>query len=81
MPHSEQLTPAQRALLDYVGRSEAGILIRCLSTTLSISISKYIPDHIGEEASTPGVVTLESWFFTLELIEHLASIGAEPPPA
>lgn len=81
MQHSEQsITPAQRALLDICSRGDAGNLFKSLSITLSLSITHYLPDVAGGASrSTPADKTLEAWFFTLELMEHLHDIAVEQP--
>lgn len=81
MPNSEsKLTPAQRALLEICRGADAGNLFKSLSITLSLSITHYLPDVPGGASrSTPADKTLEAWFFTLELMEHLHDIAVEKP--
>lgn len=75
----KELTPAQIALLDCCTTNGADCLYKSLSITLGLSIISHVPESIGGDAPTPTVKTLEAWYFTLELLEHLHDISAESP--
>lgn len=80
MRHLEkELTPAQCALLEFCHQTDADCLYKSLSLTLGLSIVGHVPESIGGDAPTPTVKTLEAWYFTLELMEHLHDISAESP--
>ena len=69
---TEQLTPAQVQLLDFVSHLDAGSLYESLHTMLSISIGKE-----NEGFATPKAVS--AWYFTFELLRHVHLIAAERP--
>lgn len=69
----KQLTPAQRALLDFCDGADAHSLYQNLSITLGLSITHYV----SEEKSSPTEKTLEAWYFTLELMGIIHDIAVE----
>lgn len=75
---TNDLTPAQKALLEFASPLEADGLYQHLATTLGISIVNYLTD---EERTSPGATptpkALEAWYFTLEMMNRLHSIAAE----
>ena len=80
MQHQELPTAAEMRFLEFCRDNGAGTMYHSLSTALTLSITKFIPDHIGDEsAGSPGPVALEAWFFTIELLQalHRLEVGKE----
>lgn len=72
MPNQELPTAAEMRFLEFCRDNGASVMYSSLSTMLTLSIQNFIPDHIGAESpGSPGPVTLEAWFFTVEMLEAL----------
>lgn len=70
---TNELTPAQQALLNCCSHLEADKMFQQLSTTLSLSVSNYCHD----EGGTPTAHTLQAWYFTLELMGCIHALAVE----
>ena len=80
MQHQELPTAAEMRFLEFCRDNGASTMYHSLSTTLTLSIQNFILDHIGDESpGSPGPVTLEAWFFAVELLEalHRLEVGKE----
>ena len=76
--HSNELTPAQVAMLDYFSPIEADSLFQYLSTTLSISIIGYkAHDDKDDPLFRATEKALEAWYFTLEIMDKLHALAVE----
>ncbi len=73
---SVQLTTARIALIRFVDREDAGTLYNSLSDTLSLIMTNGA--NPGEQF-IPTPATFDSWYFVLQLMDHLHAIAAEPP--
>ncbi len=65
---TNELTPAQATLLEFVSHLEADTVYCHLHTTLALSICNM---------EGPTQNTLEDWYFTLELLRHVHAIAVE----
>lgn len=72
---TNEVTPAQKRLLDTCSHLEADKMYQQLSTTLSLAIVNYMSQ---DPSAYPTSKTLEAWYFTLELMECLHEISIEP---
>ena len=73
---STPLTTAQRALISFVNREDARTLYDSLSDTLSLAlVNGANPGH--DFIPTPA--TLDSWYFLVQLMQHIHAIAAERP--
>lgn len=73
---SIQLTTARIALIRFVDREDAGTLYNSLSDALSLIMTTGA--NPGDKL-IPTPATFDSWYFVLQLMDHLHAIAAEPP--
>lgn len=73
---STPITPAQKNLLSLVSREDARTLYDSISATLALAMLTGQP---GAGPFVPTPATLENWYFTLKLLDHLHAIAAERP--
>lgn len=71
--NTNELTPGQKALLDYCSPLDAEMLHRDLSTTLGESMARFT----RREGDLPSPATIAGWYNTLHLIGHLHALSVE----
>lgn len=75
-PDESKLTTAQRAFLNFINREDARTLYDSLSDTLSLAmVNGANPGH----TFIPTPATLDSWYFFLQIMQHIHDIAAERP--
>lgn len=72
-----EITPAQRRLLDKISPREANDIYKDLSTTLSMAICSCIGESAEHEPSPPTVSAMTSWVRVIEIMDAVQELGME----
>jgi len=73
-----EITPAQKAMLDFCSSVDANTIYHNLHTTLGLSIANFSRNFLDEDArSSPSETTIEAWYSMLTLLQHLHDVAVE----
>lgn len=80
---TNDLTPAQKALIQMTGPESISELYQDVHATLEISIGNFFPEDPAADLGGPSSNTLTAWLNTLHLLGCLHKIAMEHkyPPA